>query len=105
MDHIIDIFQKVLQKAKEIQVSDIHLSVGSPWKYRQHGHVIAIKSLPPLKMAEAGAIVSHIIAQSHIVPEEEVEKTVKELRDFDCSYSLPGVTSRRRSLLRRARLI
>ncbi|NJD54946.1 MAG: PilT/PilU family type 4a pilus ATPase [Nitrospirae bacterium] len=91
MDPIIAVFQKVLQKAKEIQVSDIHLSVGSPWKYRQHGHVIGIKSLPPLKMPEAEVIVRHIITQSHTVHEEEVEKTLKELRDFDCSYSLPGV--------------
>jgi twitching motility protein PilT len=91
MDPIISVFQKVLQKAKEIQVSDIHLSVGSPWKYRQHGHVIDIKTLPPLKVPEAEMIVRHIINQSHIVQEEEIEKAAKSLQDFDCSYSLAGV--------------
>ena len=92
MDPIISVFQKVLQKAKEIQVSDIHLSVGSPWKYRQHGHVIGIKTLPALKVSEAEVIVKHIIIQSHIVQEEEeIEKAAKSLQDFDCSYSLPGV--------------
>ena len=91
MDPMVAVFQKVLQKAKEIQVSDIHLSVGSPWKYRQHGHVVGIKSLPPLKMPEAEVIVRHIITQSHLVSEEEVEKVAKGLQDFDCSYSLPGI--------------
>ena len=100
MDPIISVFQKVLQKAKEIQVSDIHLSVGSPWKYRQHGHVIGIKSLPPLKMPEAEVIVRHIIAQSHIVSEEETEKAAKGLQDFDCSYSLPGVSRFRVNICR-----
>jgi len=36
-------------------------------------------------------IVRHIITQSHIVQEEEIEKAAKSLQDFDCSYSLPGV--------------
>ncbi len=91
MDTLVSVFQKVLLKAKEIQVSDIHLSVGSPWKYRQHGHVVAIKSLAPLKMAEAEAIVRHIITQSHVVHQENIERTMQDLQDFDCSYSLPGV--------------
>jgi len=90
MDPIITVFQKVLEKAKEMQVSDIHLSVGSPWKYRQHGHVIGIKTLPLLKVPEAEVIVRHIISQSSIVQEEEIEKATKSLQDLDCSYSLQG---------------
>jgi twitching motility protein PilT len=40
---------------------------------------------------EAEMIVRHIITQSHIVQEEEIEKAAKSLQDFDCSYSLAGV--------------
>jgi len=42
-------------------------------------------------MAEADVIVKHIITSPIRVPEEEVEKAAKELQDFDCSYSLPGI--------------
>ena len=91
MDNLIALFQKVLHKAKEMNVSDVHLSVGSPWKFRQHGHVAAVKSLEPLKMAEANALVRHIIEQTHTVLPEETEKFMQTLQDFDCSYSLAGV--------------
>ena len=91
MDNLISLFQKVLHKAKDLSVSDVHLSVGSPWKFRQHGHVAPVKALEPLKMAEADAIVRHIITQTRTVPPEDIDKFVQSLQDFDCSYSLAGV--------------
>lgn len=100
MDNIVAVFQKVLKHAKENAVSDIHLSVGSPWKFRQHGHIASVKQLPPLKMAECDEIVKHIVLNSHTVPEDEIAKTLGTLQDFDCSYSLPGVSRFRVNICR-----
>ena len=100
METIITLFQKVLLKAKELNVSDIHLSVGSPWKYRQNGQVVGIKGLPPLKVAEAGEIVKHIVGQTRSVASQDLERTIQGLQDFDCSYSLPGVSRFRVNICR-----
>ncbi len=100
MDPVISLFQKVLTKAKELNVSDIHLSVGSPWKYRQNGQVVGIKGLPPLKMSEGEEIVKHIVAQTGTVPEEDLDKHLKTLKDLDCSYALPGISRFRVNICR-----
>jgi twitching motility protein PilT len=53
-----------------------------------------------MTVAEAEAIVRHIISQSLSVQEEDVDKTVKTLQDFDCSYSLPGIARFRVNICR-----
>ena len=92
MENTINLFNAVLSKCKEISASDVHLCVGSPWKYRIHGQILPIQKLPPLKTAETEAIVRHIMRQSKVVPEEQMEVKVRSLQDLDCSYSLPGVS-------------
>ncbi len=91
MDAVIETFDKVLAKAKEIEASDVHLSVGSPWKYRIHGHVVPIKNLPNLNTEEGNTLVRHIIRAAHINLGADFDRAIDILQDLDCSYSLPGV--------------
>jgi len=72
MDHIIAVFDKVLKKARDMKVSDIHLCVGTPWKYRLNGDIIPIKALPPLEPEETEAIARHIILKSRNVLEVDL---------------------------------
>jgi len=99
-NNIVAVFQKVLKYAKDNSVSDIHLSVGSPWKFRLNGQITPVKQLQPLKMAECNELVKHIVLNSHTVPDDEVDKMISTLQDFDCSYSLPGVSRFRVNICR-----
>lgn len=100
MDNLIEMFQKILKHAKDNSCSDVHLSVGSPWKFRLHGQIMPVKQLPPLKVAECEEIVRHIISKSNSVSDEDFEKTIKTVQDFDCSYALPGVSRFRVNICR-----
>ncbi len=91
MDMIVNTFDQVLKKGKEIGASDCHLSVGSPWKYRIHGHIVPIKSLPNMKIEEAEALVRHIVRSGHVHLQGDFDQAIQVLQDLDCSYSLPGV--------------
>ena len=100
MENIINIFNAVLSKCNGISASDVHLCVGSLWKYRIHGQILPIQKLPSLKSAEAEAIVKHILFQSKGLTEEEANQKVRVLQDLDCSYSLPGVARFRVNICR-----
>jgi twitching motility protein PilT len=100
MDDIIKTFKSVLSKCKEANVSDVHLCVGSPWKYRIHGHISAIDKLPPLKPEDSEAIARHILLRSKIVNEDDIDRKIWSLQDLDCSYSLPGIARFRVNMCR-----
>lgn len=100
MDNVIETFQKVLKYAKDNSVSDVHLSVGSPWKFRLHGHIMPVKQLQPLKVPECEAIVRHILEKSNSFADSDLEKEMRAMRDFDCSYALPGVSRFRVNICR-----
>ncbi len=100
MEDIVSIFNRVLTKAKELSASDIHLCVGAPWKYRLHGHIVPIKSLNPLRPDEGDTIVRHIVKGSSSFHPDEIENAVLTMQDFDCSYSLPGVSRFRVNICR-----
>jgi len=100
MENIVAVFDKVLTKCMEIKASDVHLCAGSTWKYRLHGHVTPITSLPLLKLPESEAILKHILLKSGNYQEAELDKTVQTLQDLDCSYSLPGVARFRVNICR-----
>lgn len=100
MENIVTVFDKVLKKCVEMQVSDVHLCVGSMWKYRLHGHIVPIQSLQRLQMAEGEAIIRHILLKSKHYNEENIDAAVKALQDFDCSYSLHGVARFRVNICR-----
>lgn len=95
---IITLFDQVLTKAREVNASDIHICVGSPWKYRLSGHVVPIKSLPNIKPEEAETIVAHILNSSNVAIEGAGD--LHHVRDLDCSYSLAGVSRFRVNICR-----
>ncbi len=99
MDTIIDVFKKVLAKGVEMKTSDIHLCVGSTWKYRIDGHITPL-NIPALEMEECESIVRHILSDSPSFNDDAVEKTLKNLQDLDCSYMLPGVSRFRVNICR-----
>jgi len=100
MEDIISLFRKVLANAHANSASDVHLSVGSPWKYRIGGKIVPVKGPALLKPDECEAIVCHILQNTHGVHEQDLKKTVQELQDFDCSYSLPGISRFRVNICR-----
>lgn len=99
MENIIEQFDKVLSEAVQAKASDIHLSVGSPWKYRVNGHITPL-DLKTLEMNECESIVRHILMQTPSLSEDNIDKIVKELQDRDCSYMLPGVARFRVNICR-----
>ncbi|MCD4702426.1 MAG: type IV pili twitching motility protein PilT, partial [Candidatus Aegiribacteria sp.] len=100
MNDIITAFKNVLTKAQELHVSDIHLCVGTPWKYRLNGQIIPIKNLPILKSSDTETIVRHIVLLSKNVLGQDVDNFIQLLRDFDCSYSLQGISRFRVNICR-----
>ncbi len=92
MENILEIFDKVLTEAVEIRASDIHLCIGSTWKYRLHGDIVPLETLPPLTLPECEKIVTHILQSSKSFPEEQFDKAVRHLQDIDCSYAIPGIS-------------
>ncbi|MEW6600225.1 MAG: PilT/PilU family type 4a pilus ATPase [Nitrospirota bacterium] len=99
MDEIIEQFKKVLTEGVQTKVSDIHLCVGSTWKYRVYGNITSL-DLKPLTMPECQAIARHILLQSPSFSEENVDKMLDTLQDRDCSYMLPGVSRFRVNICR-----
>lgn len=99
MDDIIERFKKVLIDGVALKASDVHLCVGSQWKYRINGHITPIE-MKTLEMAECEAIVKHIIMNSPNLHEEDIDKIVKRLQDHDCSYMLPSVSRFRVNICR-----
>ena len=99
MDTIVDVFNKVLAKGVEMKASDIHLCVGSTWKYRVNGHITPL-DIKPLEMNECETIVRHILSNSPSFPKEDIEPTVSRLLDLDCSYMLRGVSRFRVNMCR-----
>jgi len=99
MKTIINMFNEVLVKGVEMNASDIHLCVGSSWKYRVNGHIIPL-DIKPLDMAECEGIVRHILINTPSVTEEDVHKVMSSLQDHDCSYMLAGVSRFRVNICR-----
>ena len=89
MDNIIEIFNKVLIDGVQREASDIHLCVGSSWKYRIHGNITPL-DMKRLEMNECKAIVRHILLDSLSATEENIDNVLPKLQDHDCSYMLPG---------------
>lgn len=97
--NVAEVLKKVLQNAIKNNVSDIHLSVGSPWKYRMHGNIAAL-NLPTLTPKDCEEVVRHILTTSHGFSAEQVDENVNTLQDLDCSYSLPGIARFRVNICR-----
>ncbi len=99
MEDIIEAFRYVLVEGVKRQVSDIHLCVGSSWKYRVDGHITPL-DIKPLDKAECETIVKHIISNVTSFYGEDTVKPVSILKDWDCTYTLPNVSRFRVNICR-----
>jgi len=84
-------FNAILKKAQELGASDVHVCAGGPFRLRLRGQMMPVAGLPPLTIDDTRAIASMILLQSRKVTPETVDEAVENLRDHDCSYSVPGV--------------
>ena len=100
MDDIITVFTNVLTRASESNISDIHLCEGTSWKYRLDGQIVPIKKLQPLTASDMEAIVRHIVLFSQNALKEDMDSFIQQLQDFDCSYSISGVSRFRVNICR-----
>jgi twitching motility protein PilT len=100
MDSVIDTFKKVLVNGLQIKASDIHLCVGSSWKYRLHGAIIPINNINPLQVAECEEIVTHILLSSNRFHTDDIDKVIVKLRDLDCAYVMEGISRFRVNICR-----
>lgn len=99
MEHIIETFKNVLHEGVKMQASDVHLCVGSTWKYRVNGNIVPI-DIKPLDMAECEDIVKHILSNLPKFYGEDIEKATNKLQDWDCTYTLPNVSRFRVNICR-----
>ncbi len=100
MDDIIETFRYVLVEGVKKRVSDIHLCVGTAWKYRMDGNIIPIDEMRPLEMKECEDIVKHILSSGRDYIKEDIDKVAIRLKDLDCTYSMPNVSRFRVNICR-----
>jgi twitching motility protein PilT len=99
VEDIIETFRYVLVEGVKIQASDIHLCVGSAWKYRVDGHITSL-DLKPLSKSECDSIVKHILLNVASFYGEDIDITANTLKDWDCTYTLPNVSRFRVNICR-----
>ncbi len=88
-----DTFHKVLTVAQNAHASDIHFKVGAPILLRVNGELLEAKT-PPLSAEDTLDICRHIL--EHTVPPLAPDN----LREWDGSYSLKGVSRFRVNIFR-----
>ena len=100
MSGVIDIFKKVLVNGLQIRASDVHLCVGSSWKYRLHGSILPINNIKPLEVTECEEIVKHIIENARRFHAGDIDDVMLTLRDLDCAYVIEGTSRFRVNICR-----
>src|SRR5689334_3479698 len=88
--NIIQSFRAVLKKAVELGASDVHICAGGPFRIRLRGQVMPLTGVPPLEPGDISAIAATILVNAKKATPDTVETLLRDLRDIDCSYSLPG---------------
>jgi len=83
---------KLLKMAKEIEASDLHISVGAPPVLRLHGTLRRMKH-PPLNAEHTKSLI-----MGFLTPEER--KQFMETKELDLCYELQGVGRFRTNVLR-----
>jgi twitching motility protein PilT len=87
----VETFNAILKKAQELGASDVHVCAGGPFRLRLRGQMMPVAGLPPLTPEDTRSIAELILLQARKVPGGNVAEAVAQLRDVDCSYSVPGV--------------
>ncbi|MBL8987040.1 MAG: hypothetical protein JNJ80_12275, partial [Gemmatimonadetes bacterium] len=88
---VIERFHAVLKKAVEVDASDVHVSAGGPFRLRLRGKIVSVTGVPPLEPADTWLIAREVLVGAKRATPESVEGVLQDLREADCSYSVPGV--------------
>jgi twitching motility protein PilT len=98
-------FNTILKLMVEKEASDLHISVGSGFRIRILGKLVPVPDSKPLTPSDIASIAGGILLASRKCSRENVVQFIEELKDYDCSYSVPGlgryrvnIYSQRRSL-------
>ena len=74
-----------LMKVIETEASDLHLKVPAPPIVRQHGKLVPIEGMEPLRPEDTEATLFHVLT------DEAKLEAFRTEREVDFSYSVPGV--------------
>src|SRR6187431_1108540 len=74
-----------LMKVIETEASDLHLKVPAPPIVRQHGKLVPIEGMEPLRPEDTEATLFHVLT------DEAKLEAFRNEREVDFSYSVPGV--------------
>ncbi len=76
--------QDILQKAKEVGASDVHITVGLPPKMRLHGKLLTLEGYDKFMPKDTEYIAREIMSEIQY-------KKMDEIGQYDMSFSIPGV--------------
>ena len=93
-------FRNVLKKCNDLGASDVHICVGAPWRFRINGQISTISNLPPLELEEVKEIIKHILLMGNLCSLDDIDIKIYNLKEQDCSYSIPGVCRYRVNICR-----
>ena len=98
-------FNDILRVMLEKDASDLHISVGSGFRFRINGELIPVPDSGALEPDDIATIAAGILLAGKKCKKETVNQFVENLTDYDCSYSVEGlgryrvnIYSQRRSL-------
>ncbi len=83
----------LLRRMVQVDASDLHIKVGSPPGFREHGSIVPLEGNPVLEPKDTEALVRQILSDEQFA---EFEKT----SDFDCAYSIAGLSRFRVNVLK-----
>ncbi|MEJ2109676.1 MAG: PilT/PilU family type 4a pilus ATPase [Acidobacteriota bacterium] len=84
-------FNEVLKIMADNRGSDLHISVGSGFRYRVHGDLLAVPDSDLLSPEDTATIAAGILVAGRKCKPETVDKFVENLTDYDCSYAVDGL--------------
>jgi twitching motility protein PilT len=99
MEEIIETFRYVLVEAVKMEASDVHLCVGSTWKYRVDGRIVPLE-IKPLDKTECETIVAYILSNVASFYGEDSVQAISTLKDWDCTYTYPNISRFRVNICR-----
>ncbi len=86
-----DRFNNVLREVVGLKASDGHISVGSGFRIRLKGEMVAASDTAPLSPSDVATIAAGILLAGRKCTRENVASFVQGITDYDCSYSLAEV--------------
>src|SRR5713101_1749778 len=86
-------FEKIIKAAVDRGASDLHIKAGDVFRARINGRLV------PLTKQRLTPEQTKVIAKQ-LIPSEEDRARIDKIRDYDCSWGMPGIGRFRVSILR-----